>query len=220
MTRAREKSETVRQAKAWVNFDGTFATSPFTEENGGIRNAFNVDSVTDVDTGRYTVNFTNNFSNTDYAVCITAGGANNAIWFRTYEDSAARTISAFHFLTAQFSNGGFIDIPQANLIFFGSSRTNAQNGLYQTPLGIFDQRGKGSLHSTILTSFDQRGEGGLYQTPLAAFDQRGKGVLHSTTLTSFDQRGEGSLHSTSSTLTSFDQRGEGALHSTDADSIP
>jgi len=105
-------------------------------------------------------------------------------------------------------------------VTWDSSRTNAQNGLYQTPLSIFDQRGKGSLHITILTSFDQRGEGSLHQTPLAVFDQRGKGVLHSTTLTSFDQRGEGSLHSTSSTLTSFDQRGEGALHSTDADSIP
>ena len=37
MTRARETSENARQAKAWVNFDGTFGTSPFTEANGGIR---------------------------------------------------------------------------------------------------------------------------------------------------------------------------------------
>ena len=44
MTRARHTSETARQAKAWVNFDGTFATSPFTEANGGIRDSFNVDS--------------------------------------------------------------------------------------------------------------------------------------------------------------------------------
>jgi hypothetical protein len=119
MTRARETSENARQAKAWVNFDGTFATSPFTEANGGIRDSFNVDSVTDINTGRYTVNFTNNFSNTDYAVSITVGGAQNAMWFRTYEDSVARTTSAFHFLTAQFSNGAFMDMPQINVIFFG-----------------------------------------------------------------------------------------------------
>ena len=33
--------------KAWVNFDGTFGTSPFTEANGGIRDSFNVSSITD-----------------------------------------------------------------------------------------------------------------------------------------------------------------------------
>jgi len=118
-TLARHTSEIARQAKAWVNFDGTFGTSPFTEANGGIRDAFNVDSVTDENVGRYTVNFTNNFSNTDYVVCITVGGAQNAMWFRTYEDSTARTTSSFHFLTAAFSNGAFMDMPQINLIFFG-----------------------------------------------------------------------------------------------------
>ena len=230
MTRAREKSETVRQAKAWVNFDGTFATSPFTEKNGGIRGSLNVDSVTDNDTGDYTINFTKAFPNKNYTWLGTAGeGYDTTSINGSPSPFATRTAivntDTFRFYCCHASsnasvNGGKLDRECVTLIFFGSSRTNAQNGLYQTPLSIFDQRGKGSLHSTILTSFDQRGEGGLYQTPLAAFDQRGKGVLHSTTLTGFDQRGEGSLHSTSSTLTSFDQRGEGALYSTDADSIP
>ena len=118
-TRARHTSENARLAKAWVNFDGTFGTSPFTEANEGIRDSFNVDSVTDVNTGRYTVNFTNNFANADYAVCITVGGTNNGMWFRTYEDSVARTTSAFHFLTVKFSDGAFMDMAQVNLIFFG-----------------------------------------------------------------------------------------------------
>ena len=53
-------------AKAWVNFDGTFGTSPFTTANGGIRSAFNVSSVTDNGTGDYTVNFSSAMSNANY----------------------------------------------------------------------------------------------------------------------------------------------------------
>ena len=39
MSNARNISEMKESqvAKAWVNFDGEFATSPFTEANGGIR---------------------------------------------------------------------------------------------------------------------------------------------------------------------------------------
>ena len=61
MTRARETSENARLAKAWVNFNGTFGTSPFTEANGGIRAAFNVTSVTDDGVGRYSINSATNF---------------------------------------------------------------------------------------------------------------------------------------------------------------
>ena len=73
MTRARETSENARQAKAWVNFDGTFGTSPFTEANGGIRDSFNVTSITDRGTGRYTVNLTNAMASADYVVSATCG---------------------------------------------------------------------------------------------------------------------------------------------------
>ena len=55
-------------AKAWVNFDGSHGTSPFTIANGGIRDSFNVSSVTDVTTGRYTVNLTTAMSNSNYCV--------------------------------------------------------------------------------------------------------------------------------------------------------
>ena len=40
MTRARHTSETARQAKAWVNFNGADTNSEFTEANGGIRDSF------------------------------------------------------------------------------------------------------------------------------------------------------------------------------------
>ena len=45
--------------RAWVNFDGTFATSPFNIANGGIRASFNVSSIKDNGTGDYTITFTN-----------------------------------------------------------------------------------------------------------------------------------------------------------------
>ena len=45
-------------AKAWINFNGTGTVA--------IRDSFNVTSLTDEDTGRYTVNFTNAFPDTNY----------------------------------------------------------------------------------------------------------------------------------------------------------
>ena len=65
MTRARETSENARQAKAWVNFNGTGTVS--------IREDFNVSSITDHGTGDYTINFTNAMSSADY--CVVAGGS-------------------------------------------------------------------------------------------------------------------------------------------------
>lgn len=58
----------VYTAKAWVNFDGTFGTSPFTVANGGIRAAGNVSSITDNGTGYYTINFTNAMPDANYSV--------------------------------------------------------------------------------------------------------------------------------------------------------
>ena len=49
-------------AKAWVNFDGVNSTG----NNANIRGSFNVSSVGDDGTGRYTVNFENGFANTNY----------------------------------------------------------------------------------------------------------------------------------------------------------
>lgn len=54
--------------RAWVNFDGTFGTSPFTESNGGIRDSFNVSSIADNGTGDYIVNIANALSHANYSV--------------------------------------------------------------------------------------------------------------------------------------------------------
>jgi hypothetical protein len=58
------------RAKAWVTFDGSFGSSPFTEANGGIRDSFNITSITDNGTGLYTVNFTNAMPNANYTVVL------------------------------------------------------------------------------------------------------------------------------------------------------
>jgi hypothetical protein len=56
-------------AKAWVNFNGTGTVA--------IRAAFNVSSITDVGTGRYTVNFTNALADTNYASAMSARNASS-----------------------------------------------------------------------------------------------------------------------------------------------
>lgn len=67
MTRARETSENARQAKAWVNFDGS-AT---------IRGSHNVSSVTDLtDAGHFDVNFEESFPNANYSWAGGAGDSN------------------------------------------------------------------------------------------------------------------------------------------------
>ena len=56
------------RAKAWVHFNGTFGSSPFTTENGGIYDSYNVSSVTDSGTGKYIVNMSITMPNINYAV--------------------------------------------------------------------------------------------------------------------------------------------------------
>jgi hypothetical protein len=52
-------------AKAWVNWDGTSGAG------NTIRSSYNVSSITRLGTGRYTVNFTTAFADTNYAVTAT-----------------------------------------------------------------------------------------------------------------------------------------------------
>jgi len=54
--------------KAWVNFNGVGTVA--------IRDSFNVSSITDNNTGRYTVNFTNNMTDANYSIISVSSGAN------------------------------------------------------------------------------------------------------------------------------------------------
>jgi hypothetical protein len=57
-------------ARAWVNFDGTGTVA--------IRASGNVSSITDNNTGRYTINFTTAFSDTNYALTGFARSSDNS----------------------------------------------------------------------------------------------------------------------------------------------
>ena len=85
-------------AKAWVNFDGTFATSPFTIANGGIRASFNVSSITDNGTGDYTVNFTTAMADANYAVNVSQGGTGGIIGSQLLDHTTPRTSSLFRII--------------------------------------------------------------------------------------------------------------------------
>ena len=95
------------RAKAWVNFDGTFGTSPFTIANGGIRAAFNVSSVTDLGVGNYTVTFSNALPDTNYAAVITSyyTDVSGQAGYITFEDGrlTARTSGSFTLATTTTS---------------------------------------------------------------------------------------------------------------------
>ena len=52
--------------KVWVNFDGTAS-------GAAARDSFNVSGMTDNGTGLYTVTFSNNMANDDYATQVTGG---------------------------------------------------------------------------------------------------------------------------------------------------
>jgi|OM-RGC.v1.004315200 hypothetical protein len=107
------------RAKAWVNFDGTFGTSPFTEANGGIRNAFNVSSVVDDATGRYTINFASALANSNYCVATMAGNfASSTTSNTTVNGDGTRSTTAFKIRTVVGTNNTS-DKSDINVAFFG-----------------------------------------------------------------------------------------------------
>ena len=110
------------RAKAWVNFDGTFETSPFTIANGGIRAAFNVSSITYNGTGDYTVNFTNAMADANYAVAGSARGRSvnpngGTIALKT---PATKTTSAVQIASVGLGNdtNATTDLSEVNVAIF------------------------------------------------------------------------------------------------------
>ena len=95
-------------AKAWVNFDGTTNT-------GGvctINDSFNVTSVTDENTGRYFVNFTNNFANTNYCVSHGASFASGNGFFHFYDNEAVSGLQIAFIHTG----GSYADPPHVSCV--------------------------------------------------------------------------------------------------------
>ena len=94
---------TVGVCRAWVNFNGTGTVA--------IRTSFNVTSITDNNTGDYTVNFTTAISDANYAV--TGSASNNAssgsMIMCPYFNVVPPTTTAMRFNTANSASN--IDCP-------------------------------------------------------------------------------------------------------------
>ena len=92
--------------RAWINFDGTFGTSPYTLANGGIRSAFNVSSVTENSAGNYTVTMTNALANANF--CLVVGGnrynPGNDNWTIHEDLNHTRTTTTFRLWTNQVAS--------------------------------------------------------------------------------------------------------------------
>jgi uncharacterized protein (AIM24 family) len=105
----------VYTAKAWVNFNGTGTVA--------IRAAGNVSSITDNNTGDYTVNFTTAFSDTNYNVVggvSTASGSNNILSINSNASAAivAPTSSACRIASTNRSAGNPQDAEYVSVSFF------------------------------------------------------------------------------------------------------
>ena len=97
------------RAKIWVNFDGEGTVS--------IRDDFNVSSITDNGTGDYTVNFSTNMSNDDYAANVTpqrkAGTSEATADLFTLNSNNVRV------LTLRVDSGANLDVGNVCVTIFG-----------------------------------------------------------------------------------------------------
>ena len=100
-------------AKAWVNFNGTGTVA--------IRDSYNVSSLTDNDTGLYTLSWSSNFVNDDYSNAGISGQNNNAlIAVSCAIDSTAPTTSASQYNTNyENGSGGRFDATQVTIQVLG-----------------------------------------------------------------------------------------------------
>lgn len=99
-------------SRAWVNFNGT--TSP-----GTIRASFNVSSVTRAAAGDYVVNFTNAFSDANYATVSSSGrnGTGAGGYLSLVSDRLAQTTSAVQIYTINIG-GATLDSPYVTVSVF------------------------------------------------------------------------------------------------------
>ena len=107
-----------RIAKAWANFNGTGTVA--------IRGSYNVSSITDNGAGIYTVNFSSNMSDTDYAVSGSIGtdGTASAAWFTNGNNQNSHTVnnttSSCRVSCAYQTAGGHFDPLVLSVNIFGN----------------------------------------------------------------------------------------------------
>ena len=104
--------------RAWVNFDGNFATSPFTIANGGIRASFNVSSITDRGTGNYTMNFTTAMVDANFAASGITGIGSTDTQFLVVLCDEGKTASTFLFKLLAVGSSAGVDREHVHVQIF------------------------------------------------------------------------------------------------------
>ena len=103
-----------RIAKAWVNLDSTQAAASM------IRESYNVSSMTDTATGRYTINFSTALSNANF--CFAGSAGNNASTTtngRDVTNDGTRTTSALPIRVTR-DNDVAVEDSYVGVIVFGN----------------------------------------------------------------------------------------------------
>ena len=106
-----------RIAKAWVNFWGTGTV--------GIRGNYNVSSITDNGVGIYTVNFSSNMSDTNYAVSGSIGSSGTASggWLTNGNNTSGHTVNnttSSCRVTCNYQTSLLFDPPVLSVNIFGN----------------------------------------------------------------------------------------------------
>jgi hypothetical protein len=102
-----------RIAKAWANIDGTGTPS--------LEDSYNVSSLTDTATGRYTLNFSTALANGHYAWAGSAGNEGTTTSGRDVTNDGTRTTSALPIRVTYFdSSNTAIDDAYVGIIVFGN----------------------------------------------------------------------------------------------------
>jgi hypothetical protein len=98
-------------AKAWVNFNGIGTVA--------INDSFNVSSITDINVGRFNVNFTNALSNTNYSFAGSGIGDIPTAMCAVSQDSTSvtKTTSILAVKTSN-ENGAALDMNGISVIVF------------------------------------------------------------------------------------------------------
>ena len=97
-------------AKAWVNFNGTGTVA--------VRDSENVASITDNGTGNYTVNFSSNMGNTNYAIPAQVGNTASGR-YGGLNDSDSRAAGSADFFCFQTSTGSALDPDEYSISVLG-----------------------------------------------------------------------------------------------------
>ena len=102
--------------KSWIDFKGT--------STAAINESFNVGSLTDVDTGKFTVNFSNAMSSGDYTICGSAfysqGGGFNDTMVVSRDTTQTQTAAASPFYLYRLSSSVAIaDAREAHILYHG-----------------------------------------------------------------------------------------------------